>query len=113
MLQKYGQYSIKMKLAGGTLGVGVQAGLLSENFDGSKLDLDESSDPAFSSGELTGQTLDLGFGLYYNIFISRHFPYFLLISIVKILLKILLSDSKSKTLTDCFSKFKVITTSFV
>ena len=63
--QLAGQYSVKMKLAGGTLGVGVQAGMLSENFDGSKLDLDESSDPAFSSGELTGQTLDLGFGLYY------------------------------------------------
>ena len=63
--QLAGQYAFKLKLFGGTLGVGAQAGLLSETFDGSKLDLEDSSDPAFSSGELTGQTLDVGFGLYY------------------------------------------------
>jgi len=59
------EYAYKMKLLGGTLGIGVQAGLLSESFDGSELDLEDSSDPAFSSSEVTGSGLDLGFGLYY------------------------------------------------
>lgn len=61
-----GEYAYKHKLFGGTLSVGVQAGLLSESFDGSKLDLEDSSDPAFSSSEVTGNAFDLGAGLYYN-----------------------------------------------
>lgn len=60
------QYANKQKLFGGTLSVGVQAGLLSENLDGSKLDLEDSSDPAFSSSEVNGNSLDLGVGLYYQ-----------------------------------------------
>lgn len=63
--QLAGQYALKFRMLGGTMSAGVRAGFLSENFDGSKLDLEDSSDPAFSSGEQTGQTLDLGFGLYY------------------------------------------------
>ncbi len=59
------QYAMKFKLLGGQLGVGVQAGLLSENFDGSKLDLEDTSDPAFSTSQLTGNSIDLGLGLYY------------------------------------------------
>lgn len=60
------QYAIKFKLFGGQLSAGVAAGLLSENFDGSKLDLDDSSDPAFSSSKLSGNSVDLGVGLYYT-----------------------------------------------
>lgn len=60
------QYAAKINLFGGTLSVGVQAGLLSESFDGSKLDLEDSSDPAFISSEATGNQLDLSAGLYYK-----------------------------------------------
>lgn len=60
------QYAAKINLFGGTLSVGVQAGLLSESFDGSKLDLEDSSDPAFMSSEATGNQLDLSAGLYYK-----------------------------------------------
>lgn len=59
------QYAYKHKLFGGTISVGVSVGVLSENFDGSDLDLEDSSDPAFSSSELDGNAFDLGAGLYY------------------------------------------------
>lgn len=60
------QYSYKQKLLGGRLGIGVQAGLLTEKFNGSKLDLENSGDPAFSNSEVNGNALDLGAGLYYD-----------------------------------------------
>ncbi|MBQ3632127.1 MAG: PorP/SprF family type IX secretion system membrane protein, partial [Prevotella sp.] len=60
-----GQYAAKFKLFGGTMSAGVQAGLLSESFDGSKLDLEDPSDPAFASSQVEGSALDLSFGLYY------------------------------------------------
>ena len=59
------QYAIKHKLFGGTISYGAQVGLLSEKFDGSKLDLEESNDPAFTSSEITGTGLDLAAGIYY------------------------------------------------
>ncbi len=59
------QYALRFKLLGGQLAVGVQAGVISENFDGTELDVEDSSDPAFSTSEETGNTLDLGVGLYY------------------------------------------------
>lgn len=59
------QYAYQLKLFGGQLRLGVLAGLISESFDGSKVDLGESNDPAFSSSSLTGNTVDLGAGLYY------------------------------------------------
>jgi type IX secretion system PorP/SprF family membrane protein len=59
------QYAIRMKLFGGQLRTGLQAGVLSETFDGSKLDVEDSSDPAFTSSSVNGNSFDLGFGLYY------------------------------------------------
>lgn len=59
------QYSPKFKLAGGTMGIGVQVGLLSEKFDGSGLDLDDSNDPAFTTSDINGTAIDLGAGIYY------------------------------------------------
>ena len=61
-----GQYAFKKRLFGGTLSVGLQAGLLMENFDGSDLDLDKTGDDAFISSEVKGQCLDLAAGLYYT-----------------------------------------------
>ena len=60
-----GQYALKFNLFEGTLGAGIQAGLLSESFDGSKLDLEESSDQAFSTSQVEGTAIDVAFGLYY------------------------------------------------
>lgn len=59
------QYAFKKTLFGGTLSAGVQASLLAENFDGSKLDLEDSGDPAFSSSSINGSGFDLSAGLYY------------------------------------------------
>lgn len=59
-------YAFKLKLLGGMLSIGVQPALLGENFDGSKVELEESSDPAFSTSELTGSSFDLAAGLYYS-----------------------------------------------
>ena len=61
------QYAIRHKLAGGMLAYGVQVGLLSEKFDGSKLDLADGGgvDPAFSTSEVDGNAIDIDFGLYY------------------------------------------------
>lgn len=59
------QYAYKHGLFGGTLSAGVQVGLLSENFDGSKLDVGDSNDPALSGATLKGNGLDLAFGLHY------------------------------------------------
>ena len=61
-----GQYAHKLKLINGTLSIGIQAGLLMENFDGSKLELEETGDEVFATSEVTGQALDLGAGLYYT-----------------------------------------------
>ena len=59
------QYSLKRPLLGGVISVGVQGGILSENMDGSKLDLETPNDPAFSTSEQTGTGFDLAAGLYY------------------------------------------------
>ena len=61
-----GLYSVKMKLFGGQLGIGVQAGLLSESFDGSKVNVDDGGDPLFTSSQMEGSVLDLSGGLYYT-----------------------------------------------
>ena len=60
------QYAFKFKLFGGQLSTGVSVGLLSESFDGSKADLEDSNDPAFTSSKVDGNALDLGVGLYYS-----------------------------------------------
>lgn len=60
------QYAARFKMLGGMMGVGAQVGFISEKFDGTKLDLEDASDPAFSSVELKGNALDLAFGLYYT-----------------------------------------------
>lgn len=60
------EYAYKHSLLGGEISVGIAAGLITEAFDGSKLDLEDSSDPAFSSSDLDGNGLDLGAGIYYT-----------------------------------------------
>ena len=60
------QYALKIKLFSGMLGIGVQAAMLSENFDGSKVETAKENDPAFATSELTGSGFDLGAGIYYS-----------------------------------------------
>lgn len=60
------QYAYRFKMLGGRMGIGLQVGFISEDFDGSKLDLEDSSDPAFSTSALSGNTFDMGFGIYYD-----------------------------------------------
>ena len=59
------QYALQTKFLKGRLSIGVQAGILSENLDGSKLELDDPSDPAFTTSSVNGTGIDLGLGLYY------------------------------------------------
>jgi len=59
------QYAYKHRLFGGTLSAGVSVGLLSETFDGTGLDVEDSNDPALATTKIEGNGLDLGFGLYY------------------------------------------------
>ena len=60
------QYAYRHKLFGGMLAVGIQAGIISEKFDGGKLDLNDTGDPVLVSSEITGTSVDLGAGLYYQ-----------------------------------------------
>lgn len=60
------QYALRKKLGKGWLAVGFQAGMLSESFDGSGVDLGESGDNAFATSEVKGTALDLAAGIYYN-----------------------------------------------
>lgn len=60
------QYAFRMKLLGGRIAGGINLGLISETFDGSKVDTETPNDPAFPSSEATGTGFDLGAGLYYT-----------------------------------------------
>jgi len=59
------QYAYKLKLFGGYLGIGLQAGMLMENMDGSDIDVEDTTDPVFTTSEQKGQSVDLAAGLYY------------------------------------------------
>ena len=60
------QYAYKHKLLGGMISIGVQAGLLSESFNGSEVDTEMDGDDAFAKSEVTGTGFDLAAGLYYT-----------------------------------------------
>ena len=60
------QYAYRTKLFGGMLGVGLQLGMLSEKFDGTKVDMENSDDPAIPTTDVTGSGIDIGVGLYYT-----------------------------------------------
>ena len=60
------QYAYRKSLLGGTVSAGVQATLLSETFNGSKVELIDTGDPAISTSDITGTGFDLSVGLYYS-----------------------------------------------
>ena len=59
------QYAYHKRLLGGKLSLGAQVGMLGETFDGTKLDVEDTSDPAFSTTSVNGTGIDLSAGLYY------------------------------------------------
>lgn len=62
----YLQYAYHQPLKGGRLSAGVRAGLLNPSFDGTKLDMIESGDPAFPTSQVNGNAFDLDAGLRYT-----------------------------------------------
>ncbi len=60
------QYAYQPQLLGGKMSLGVQLTMLSEKFDGTKLELEDSNDPAFSSSSINGSGFDLSLGIYYT-----------------------------------------------
>ena len=60
------QYAFKYKLFGGVISAGVNLGLIIENFDGSEVEVEDSTDPALSTSEIDGNGFDVGAGLYYT-----------------------------------------------
>jgi len=61
----YGGYAYRIKLWGGKLSIGVNAGMLTQSFDGSKAEAEEKNDPAIPSSKVEGQALDVGAGVSY------------------------------------------------
>lgn len=59
-------YAMKQKLFGGVLSIGIQPGMISESLNGSKIDLAESGDEAFSTSDVNGSAFDISLGLYYK-----------------------------------------------
>lgn len=66
------QYAYKKKLWKGDLSVGLQAGMLNESFDGTKVrkiegdDFHEPEDDGIPNVEATGSSVDFGLGIYYS-----------------------------------------------
>jgi len=58
-------YAYKIDLGKGWMNVGVQGGVMSEEFSGGKLKMETSSDPAFPTGNERGTVGDLGAGILY------------------------------------------------
>lgn len=60
------QYAYQPQLWGGKLSLGIQLSMISENFDGSKVELIDSSDPAFATSSINGSGFDISAGVYYK-----------------------------------------------
>ena len=67
-----GQYSFKLKVLKGELGIGIQGGSISETFDGSGIKIpkeDDSFDPndeAIPGSEVNGTSIDASLGVFYS-----------------------------------------------
>ena len=62
----YAQYAYHRKLFGGKISVGARAALIQEGFDGTKLEVVDTGDPAFASSEVKGSAFDLDAGVRYT-----------------------------------------------
>lgn len=59
-------YAFRWALGPGTLGIGIEGGVLFNTLDGSQLDPIQENDPNIVNGSSSGVAPDLGFGLYYH-----------------------------------------------
>lgn len=59
-------YAFRWDLGPGTLGIGVEGGVLFNTLDGSQLSPIQQGDPNIIAGKSNGLAPDLGFGLYYH-----------------------------------------------
>lgn len=59
-------YAFRLPLGPGTLGIGVEGGILFNTLDGSQLDPIQENDPNIVNGKSSGVAPDFGFGLYYH-----------------------------------------------
>lgn len=59
-------YAFRVPLGSGTLGIGIEGGVLFNTLDGSKLNPIDADDPNIISGRDGGMKEDLGFGIYYH-----------------------------------------------
>lgn len=59
-------YAFRWDLGPGTLGIGVEGGVLFNTLDGSQLSPIQQGDPNIVAGKSNGLVPDLGFGLYYH-----------------------------------------------
>lgn len=65
------QYAYKQKLFGGTLSIGLQAGIINQSFDGTRIynptdEYHQEEDPAIPKTQVSGMSPDLNAGLYYT-----------------------------------------------
>ena len=60
------QYAYQPQLFGGKMSVGVQLSMLSETFDGSKVDVIDANDPALATSSINGTGFDISAGIYYK-----------------------------------------------
>jgi type IX secretion system PorP/SprF family membrane protein len=58
-------YAYKIGIGKGWMNIGIQAGVMSEEFNGGKLKVETQNDPAFPSGQERGTVGDLGAGVLY------------------------------------------------
>ena len=58
-------YSYKIGMKKGWMNIGVQGGVMSQEFNGGKLKMENQNDPAFPTGQERGTTADLGAGVLY------------------------------------------------
>ena len=59
-------YAYQAELAGGQLGIGLSFGMYQSGLDGSQLNPSQSGDNTIPTSEVTGSTLDVGAGIYFN-----------------------------------------------
>jgi type IX secretion system PorP/SprF family membrane protein len=59
-------YAFRLALGPGTLGIGIEGGVLFNTLDGSQLNPIQEGDPNIIAGKSNGVAPDLGFGVYYH-----------------------------------------------
>ena len=59
-------YAYRTDLGDGKIGIGIDFGLMQKSLDGGKLISNDDGDPNIPTGNVSGSSFDMGFGVYYN-----------------------------------------------